>query len=744
MRALRLRLVLVLSMVVIGCLPIAGQVPAIGNDLVITRSITFPKSDETIRIADDGAPGVVVIRGEDIVVDFGGRRLSGRIQRSLTPDNLTGIGILVDGGKNVTLQNLRVDGYKLGVLARSSPGLVIEDCDVSDNYKQRLKSTFEAEDATDWLYGHENDADEWQRYGAGIYLDDCDDFTVRHCRGNRGQNGVCITESNHGFVHDNDFSFNSGWGIALYRSSRNQVAHNKADWCIRGYSHGIYHRGQDSAGILVYEQCSRNVFAFNSATHGGDGFFLYSGNETLNETGVGGCDDNLVYGNDFSHASNNGIEATFSSGNIFAANIMDQADHGIWAGYSRRCKFLGNRITRCNHGLSVEHGHDNVIVGNVFSDNKVAINLWWDDDKDLLATIFAKKNSCESTRYVVKGNEITGGATGIHLRRTTDVQVLDNRLGGDVGLRAQDESTVTTFTGNNLTGGFRVDDSSGVNMGTNHWREVLQGVVTTEKPIAITRPRFDKLAPVVRGKGPAMLARDAPRGLRYMIVDEWGPVDFKVPRVMPPLRRIDTEKVVRIIGPGGTFTTDVVSGPIEITPTSGAIPGLFRVKATKPGVHVFRFAVGIEGRGRLFGQGVVTAFEWDVKFFDWPRVGVKKPPRDWAGIVSKKPIAMLKTKRLNFRSGGAFADGVPADHFATVATATFDARAGRYELDVTSDDGVRVFVDDKIVLEDWTWHAPKTDSVAVTLTKGRHTIRVEHFEIDGFAQLDVVIRPPSR
>ncbi|NJN14463.1 MAG: hypothetical protein HC813_02190 [Planctomycetes bacterium] len=77
-----------------------------------------------------------------------------------------------------------------------------------------------------------------------------------------------------------DASFNSGWGIALWRSSGNLVQGNRFDWCVRGYSHGIYDRGQDSAGILVFEQSSGNRFLWNSATHGGDGFFLYAGHET--------------------------------------------------------------------------------------------------------------------------------------------------------------------------------------------------------------------------------------------------------------------------------------------------------------------------------------------------------------------------------------------------------------------------------------------------------------------------------
>ena len=33
--------------------------------------------------------------------------------------------------------------------------------------------------------------------------------------------------------------------------------HNRVDWCVRGYSHTFYNRGQDSAGILIYEQSSQ-------------------------------------------------------------------------------------------------------------------------------------------------------------------------------------------------------------------------------------------------------------------------------------------------------------------------------------------------------------------------------------------------------------------------------------------------------------------------------------------------------
>src|SRR6476469_4653393 len=118
----------------------------------------------------------------------------------------------------------------------------------------------------------------------------------------------------------------------MYRCSYNDVAYNKIDFNVRGFSYGVYNRGQDSAGILVYEQSNSNLFYKNSVTHGGDGFFLWAGQTTM-DTGMGGCNDNQLIENDFSYAPTNGVEVTFSSNKIVNNRIFE-CDNGIWGGYS--------------------------------------------------------------------------------------------------------------------------------------------------------------------------------------------------------------------------------------------------------------------------------------------------------------------------------------------------------------------------------------------------------------------------
>ena len=119
---------------------------------------------------------------------------------------------------------------------------------------------------------HRNDGGEWIReHGAGVSVRRAKGAVVRRVTSHRTQNGIVLDRVEGSEIYDNDCSFLSGWGIAMWRSSSNTVCRNSLDFCIRGYSHGVYNRGQDSAGLLMFEQCSGNVVALNSITHGGDG-----------------------------------------------------------------------------------------------------------------------------------------------------------------------------------------------------------------------------------------------------------------------------------------------------------------------------------------------------------------------------------------------------------------------------------------------------------------------------------------
>lgn len=645
----------------------------LSDDLVIRKNTTFRAG--TYRVKN------VRIEGDDLTLDFDGAVIEGGTGPA---DEFTGTGIYAEKCRNLTVKNLTVRGVKVGMHFKECPGLTIVGCDVSRNYRQRLKSTPKAEDLGDWLSGHENDDNQWLRYGAGIYVESSKNVTIARNRARNGQNGICVVRVDDSWIYDNDMSFLSGWGLAMWRSCRNDISNNKFDWCMRGFSYKVYHRGQDSTGILVYEQCHDNVFAYNSATHGGDGFFLYAGNETLQKTGEGGCNRNLLYRNDFSHAAANGIEATFSDGNRFIENILDECDHGIWGGYSYNTIIVGNRIRNCNNGISIEHGSHNLIDGNVFEKNGTAVNLWWNSNDDFKKTAFGSKRDTTSHDYTLIRNSYCDNTRDVFLSTTTRVRVEDS---------------------------CRVESD----------RALLEG--------KIDLPKYEPKVPKTRGTQNAYLPKEALRGWKYIFVDEWGPYDFSNLRVFPQDAFGSREVEVYVLGPEGEFE---ISGDADVTPRKGRLPATLTVRGT--GKYAFTVTAGKE---TAEARGFLLAATWDVKVYAWKHQGAQKPPKEIAG----DPIWTAKLDRLDFTERPH--ESVPADLYATVATTEFELE-GTFEVSTISDDGVRVWIDGKLVIDNWTWHGPTLDKATVTLAKGKHAVKVEHFEIDGYAQLKFEIRPKSQ
>src|SRR5262245_57326204 len=229
----------------------------------ITESVRVIKKTYALS----GAP--ISIRGDNITVDFNGATLEGTPAET-DPDRRRGVAILVDSGSNVRIANARVRGYRFGILARGTRGLTIVGNELSDTWKPRLFSLVEHESLVDWQSFHHNESNEWLRFGAAIYLEDVRGGEVRDNTALRGMNGLLHVRIDGHMIRDNTLSFNSGLGVGLYRSSDDTIVHNEIDYNVRGYSHGFYTRGQDSADLLLYEQSNRNIVAFNSLTHGGD------------------------------------------------------------------------------------------------------------------------------------------------------------------------------------------------------------------------------------------------------------------------------------------------------------------------------------------------------------------------------------------------------------------------------------------------------------------------------------------
>jgi parallel beta-helix repeat protein len=525
--------------------------------MIINRSMTIKKDTFFLSGADTSAIPAITIEGDDIVVDFNGAVLIGS-QNYDHPDMFSGLGIEVRNGKNITIKNVVVRGYKVGLIATGIDSLKILDSDFSYNYRQKLKSTREKEDLDDWMSYHQNDQDEWLRYGMAIYLRECDHALVRNLKVTSGQNGLMMTACNHGLFYNNYLSFNSGLGLGMYRSSFNKIMHNNLDWNIRGFSFGVYNRGQDSAGILLYEQCSENTIAYNSATHSGDGFFLWAGQYTM-DSGKGGCNNNLVFENDFSYASNNGIEVTFSGGNKFYKNKLFGCDYGIWGGYSYEMEIVGNKFENNNHSIAIEHGNNTKVSYNLFAKDKIGIKLF-ERDQQPRSWYFANNRNVASRSYQINDNIFSDIKEPFQIEKTGDLTIKDNVFSKASIVFDNNETSSKETLENN----FLAADEELVEKRRNN-NAIIQNSISSF-PIMLK----DGIDP--------FLKEGVLQGRQYMIMGEFGPYNFKYPALW--LRKIESNTYTFVVfGPFGNWKAVGGEGFKIMSQKTGSVPATLVLEA---------------------------------------------------------------------------------------------------------------------------------------------------------------------
>jgi PA14 domain len=111
--------------------------------------------------------------------------------------------------------------------------------------------------------------------------------------------------------------------------------------------------------------------------------------------------------------------------------------------------------------------------------------------------------------------------------------------------------------------------------------------------------------------------------------------------------------------------------------------------------------------------------------------------------LSGDPVLVLQDNAINFQWGtGSPGANVPADNFSARWDALSNvSTAQNYDITATADDGIRVWVDNNLVIDQWAEHSPTTYTATVYLGQGQHSFRVEYFEAGGDATAIVNIAP---
>lgn len=111
------------------------------------------------------------------------------------------------------------------------------------------------------------------------------------------------------------------------------------------------------------------------------------------------------------------------------------------------------------------------------------------------------------------------------------------------------------------------------------------------------------------------------------------------------------------------------------------------------------------------------------------------------------PVLTRNEASVQLDTAGSPAPGVNADNFSARWSAQPTLTASSYKFDIIGDDGVRVKVDDTIIIDGWKAKTPTPYTATRTLAAGAHNIVVEFFESGGnavakFAYAPVTSTPP--
>ncbi|MFT5196871.1 MAG: hypothetical protein ACI85U_003910, partial [Candidatus Promineifilaceae bacterium] len=116
---------------------------------------------------------------------------------------------------------------------------------------------------------------------------------------------------------------------------------------------------------------------------------------------------------------------------------------------------------------------------------------------------------------------------------------------------------------------------------------------------------------------------------------------------------------------------------------------------------------------------------------------------DWKGEyfnninLSGSPVIIRNDVNLNFSWGSSspIPNTVNNDLFSVRWSRDINLNAGTYSFKTAADDGVRLWVNDKLIIDHWTTAKGETINSTVSVPGGSTKIRVEYFELTGLAEM---------
>ena len=103
--------------------------------------------------------------------------------------------------------------------------------------------------------------------------------------------------------------------------------------------------------------------------------------------------------------------------------------------------------------------------------------------------------------------------------------------------------------------------------------------------------------------------------------------------------------------------------------------------------------------------------------------------------LSGQPLVTGADASINFNWGsGSPNSAIGVDDFSARWTRFLSLEEGTYRFTARTDDGVRVYLDDQLIIDRWSEHPAQTFSEEKSVSAGHHLVRVEYYERSGLAE----------
>jgi hypothetical protein len=194
-------------------------------------------------------------------------------------------------------------------------------------------------------------------------------------------------------------------------------------------------------------------------------------------------------------------------------------------------------------------------------------------------------------------------------------------------------------------------------------------------------------------------------------------------------------------------------GIAALSSTNGRVGDTITVTPTPDSVGDWSLALEYVGQEVVSPRGVsinrgepyefaYTRFEppidWVARFYQWTdsTMDPRRNPQAFAALHLSPPVLTSRLSRLDYEGYRAI-PGVPRENFALEAIGFVDLAPGEYTLRTISDDGIRVWIDGVLAIDNWRAHESAVDFAR--LAGGHHDLRVQYYQGDGYYELKLDI-----